>query len=150
MPKTVCPLTGSGRAWYGEGMFSTRIYYQDTDAGGVVYFGNYLRFLEKAWFEYLMSIGISLPEWQKDDIYIMVKEVSLDLVDKVKYAEIIRIEVTVKEVKNSSFILNYEILKDDKLVTRAETKIVCVDGRGKLKRMPGPFKERLLAGAGQT
>jgi len=36
-------------------MYKTRIYYQDTDAGGVVYFGNYLRFFERSWFEHLLS-----------------------------------------------------------------------------------------------
>jgi acyl-CoA thioester hydrolase len=130
-------------------MFTTRIYYQDTDAGGVVYFGNYLRFLEKAWFEYFMSIGISLPDWQEEDTFIMVKDVFLDLVDKVKYAEVIEITTSVQEVKNSSLILNFEIVRDGKPVTRAKTTMVCVDGRGKLKRMPTLFKEKLLAAAGQ-
>jgi acyl-CoA thioester hydrolase len=138
-------LTAAGIAWYERRMYSTMIYYQDTDAGGVVYFGNYLRFLEKSWFEYLMDIGISLPEWEKADTYVMVKTVFLDLIDKVRYGETIHVATSVKEVKNAYFILAYTISKEGRPTTKAETKMVCVDGTGKLKRMPDAFKERLIA-----
>jgi acyl-CoA thioester hydrolase len=128
-------------------MYETRVYYQDTDAGGVVYFANYLKFVEKSWFEYLMSIGISLPEWEKSDTYVMVKTVLLDLVEKVIYGDMIRVVTSVKEVKNSSFILAHTISKEGRPVTKVETRMVCVDRRGKLKRMPEPFRERLTGSA---
>ena len=126
-------------------MYSTRVYYQDTDAGGIVYYGNYLRFLEKSWFEYLMSIGISLPEWEEKGVYVMVKTVFMDLIDKVRYGDIIQVATTVKEVKNSYFLLVHTILKEERVATKAETKMVCVDRQGKPKRIPEPFKERLIS-----
>jgi acyl-CoA thioester hydrolase len=131
-------------------MYATRVYYQDTDAGGVVYFANYLKFVEKSWFEYLMSIGISLPEWEKSGTYVMVKTVLLDLVEKVRYGDMIRVVTSVKEVKNSSFILAHTILTEDRPVTKVETRMVCVDGRGKLKRMPESFKEILTNNTTRT
>ncbi len=124
-------------------MYTTRVYYQDTDAGGVVYFANYLKFVEKSWFEYLMSIGISLPEWEKSDTYMMVKNVLLDLVEKVMYGDVIQVATSVKEVKNSSFVLAHTISKEDRTVTKVETRMVCVDRRGKLKRMPEDFRQKL-------
>ena len=124
-------------------MYTTRVYYQDTDAGGVVYFANYLKFVEKSWFEYLMSIGISLPAWEKADTYMMVKNVLLDLVEKVMYGDVVQVVTSVKEVKNSSFVLAHTISKEDRTVTKVETRMVCVDRRGKLKRMPDDFKQRL-------
>lgn len=136
-------LTRPGIQWYEKQVYSTRIYYQDTDAGGVVYYGNYLRFLEKSWFEYLMSIGISMPEWEKSDTYVMVKTVFLDLIEKVQHGDIIRVVTSVTEVKNAYFILSHRILKEGKVTTKAETKMVCVDGKGKLQRMPALFRERL-------
>ena len=131
-------------------MYATRVYYQDTDAGGVVYFANYLKFVEKSWFEHLMSIGISLPEWEESDTYVMVKTVLLDLVEKVRYGDMIRVVTSVKEVKNSSFVLAHTISREDKPVTKIETRMVCVDGRGKLKRMPDPFKEMLAGSIAET
>lgn len=125
-------------------MFKTRIYYQDTDAGGVVYFANYLKFVEKSWFEFLSSIGIFLPEWEKKDTYLIVKTVHLDLIDKVRYGELITIKTSVKEVKSAYFILYHEIFRDEKITTKIETTMVCINSKGKAKRIPEDFKERLL------
>lgn len=125
-------------------MYKTRIYYQDTDAGGVVYFANYLKFTEKSWFEFLYSIGIHLPEWEKQDTYLIVRTVHLDLIDKVKYGDLITLKTSVKEVKNTYFILTHDIFRDERLTTKVETTMVCINGKGRPKRIPVDFKERLL------
>jgi len=125
-------------------MFETRIYYQDTDAGGVVYFANYLKFVEKSWFEFLLSIGIFLPEWERKDTYLIVRTVHLELIDKVRYGEFITVKTSIKEIKNAYFILDHEIYRDEKLTTKIETKMVCINSKGRPKRIPEDFKERLL------
>jgi tol-pal system-associated acyl-CoA thioesterase len=125
-------------------MYSDRIYYQDTDAGGVVYFANYLRFFERSWFQYLLSIGISLPDWEKTDTYVIVKTVSLDLIEKLKYGDTITVTSAVKEVGNAYFVLEHVVSKGNRPVTRGETKMVCLAGSGKPKRIPPEFKERLM------
>ncbi|HOJ70765.1 MAG TPA: thioesterase family protein [Syntrophorhabdaceae bacterium] len=125
-------------------MYKTRIYYQDTDAGGVVYFANYLKFAEKSWFEYLLSIGIDLMEWQSQDTYIIVKTVHLDLMEKILYGDTITVKTEVKEVKNAYFILEHTVLKDEKITTRIETTMVCISSQGRPKRIPDGFKDKLL------
>jgi acyl-CoA thioester hydrolase len=125
-------------------MYTSRIYYQDTDGGGVVYFANYLRFFEKSWFEYLLSLDISLPEWEKLDTYIMVKSASLDLQQKLRYGDTMTVVTSISGVKNASFILTHRVLNESIQVTEGETMMVCVDGRGKLKRLPEGFKEKLI------
>lgn len=125
-------------------MYATRIYYQDTDAGGVVYFANYLKLFEKSWVEYFFSIGISLPEWEKEGTYVLVKNAFLDLVEKLQYGDTIKIETTIHEIRNSYFILTHAVLKNGKTTAKGETKMVCVDKNGKPKRIPEDFKKRLL------
>jgi acyl-CoA thioester hydrolase len=125
-------------------VFTTRIYYQDTDAGGVVYFANYLRFFEKSWFEYLISIGISLPEWEKAGTYVLIKNAFLDLVEKLQYGDTIKVVTTIKEIRNAYFVLTHTVFKDGKTTTRGETKMFCVDKKGKPKRIPEEFKTNLL------
>jgi len=125
-------------------MYSTRIYYQDTDAGGVVYFANYLKFFEKSWFEYLLSIGISIPEWEKQDTYIIVRNVTMDLLEKLKYGDTIQVDTSVTEIKNSYFILSHTVFKEGKPTTKGETKMVCINMAGKPKRIPEDFKNKLL------
>jgi acyl-CoA thioester hydrolase len=126
-------------------MFRTRVYYQDTDAGGVVYFANYLKLFEKSWFEYLSSIGILLPEWEKAGTFVLVRKVLLDLLDKARYGDDLEAHTSVSDVKNAQFTLDHAILRDGKTITRGETLMVCVDAVGKPKRIPDDFKKRLRA-----
>jgi acyl-CoA thioester hydrolase len=125
-------------------MYTTRIYYQDTDGGGVVYFANYLRFFEKSWFEYLMTIGISLPAWEESGTYIMVKSAHLDLQEKLRYGTTVNVITSITVVKNASFTLAHRVIREGRLMTTGETMMVCVDIRGKLKRLPDEFKDKLL------
>lgn len=125
-------------------MYSTRIYYQDTDAGGVVYYANYLKFIEKSWFEYLMSIGISIPEWESMGTYMIVKNVSLDLMGPLRYGDTIIVKSEIVTVKNAYFMMSHTVIKDNKPTTRCETKMVCIDKEGRPKRMPENFRDKLL------
>jgi len=125
-------------------MFSTRIYYQDTDAGGVVYFANYLKFIEKSWFEYLMSIGISIPEWESTGTYLIIKNVSLELIEPLRYGDSITVLTDISLVKNAYFIMSHRVIKDKRPTARCETKMVCIDKYGKPKRMPEDFRNKLL------
>jgi acyl-CoA thioester hydrolase len=126
-------------------MYRTRIYYQDTDGGGVVYFGNYLRFFEKSWFEYLLNLGISLPDWEKTGTFLMVKSVRLNLKEKLHYGDEIEVRTSIAGTKNAQFSMHHEVLKEGRSVAEGETQMVCVDGSGKLKRLPPEFKKRLEA-----
>jgi acyl-CoA thioester hydrolase len=125
-------------------MYTTRIYYQDTDAGGVVYFANYLKFIEKSWFEYLMSIGISIPEWESAGVYMIIKNASLDLIEPLRYGDTITVKTDISLVKNAYFMMSHTVTKANKLIARSETKMVCIDKNGKPKRMPEDFRNRLI------
>jgi len=125
-------------------MFRTRVYYQDTDAGGVVYFANYLKLFEKSWFEYLASLGVLLPEWEKLGTFVLVRKVVLDLLDKSQYGDELEVHTSVSDMKNAQFTLLHAIRKNGKTITRGETLMVCVDAAGKPKRIPDDVKKRLL------
>ena len=129
-------------------MYRTMIYYQDTDAGGVVYFANYLKLFEKSWFEHLLSLGISLPEWEKAGTYVMVKGVQLDLKEKLRYGDEIEVETRITSVKNAQFSLSHAVLKDGRLIAEGGTLMVCVDGSGRPRRLPLEWKGRLAASPG--
>lgn len=58
---------------------------------GVVYFANYLKFFEKSWVEHLFSIGISLPEWEKSGTYVLIKNAFLDLFEKLRYGDTLKL-----------------------------------------------------------
>ncbi len=125
-------------------MYTTRIYYQDTDAGGVVYFANYLKFFEKSWFQHLLSIGISIPDWERDGTYVIVKTVFLDITEKLFYGDEIAVETSVSEVKNAYFVLDHKVSKNNKTTAKGRTTMVCIDANGKPKRIPKDFRAQLM------
>ena len=76
-------------------MWETRIYYGDTDAGGVIYYANYLKYFEKSWFEYLAARGLSLAQWEEKGIYFTIKRVEVEYVSQTQYGEIIQVQTEV-------------------------------------------------------
>jgi acyl-CoA thioester hydrolase len=125
-------------------MYRTRIYYQDTDAGGVVYFANYLKLFEKSWFTFLDAMGNSLPEWEKQGVYVMVRNATLDLIESLRYSDDIEVHSSVSAVKHAQFTLLHEVSKDGRVTTKGSTLMVCVNATGKPRRLPEEFKRRLL------
>lgn len=91
-----------------------------------------------------MSIGISIPEWESTGTYMIIKNVSLDLIEPLRYGDTITVKSDISLVKNAYFMLSHLVIKDNKPVARCETKMVCVDKKGKPKRMPEDFRNRLI------
>jgi len=126
-------------------MFETRIYYGDTDAGGVIYYANYLRYFEKSWYEYLLSRGLALTDWEEQGIYFIIKRVEVDYISPARHGEIIQVQTEVAEVTRASFTFHHRvIIKDtDRLLCEGANQMVCITAEGKLRRFPPGFLERL-------
>jgi acyl-CoA thioester hydrolase len=91
-----------------------------------------------------MSIGISIPEWESTGTYLIVKNVSLNLIEPLKYGDTITVKTDISLVKNAHFLMSHTVMKGNKPTTRCETKMVCIDKNGKPKRMPEDLRNRLL------
>lgn len=128
-------------------MFETRIYYGDTDAGGVIYYANYLRYFEKSWYEYLATRGLALTDWEKQGIFFIIKRVEVDYISSARYGEIIQVQTEVSEVTRASFTFHHRVMvKDtDRLICEGKNQMVCITAEGKLRRFPPGFLERLQA-----
>jgi acyl-CoA thioester hydrolase len=126
-------------------MWETRIYYGDTDAGGVVYYANYLQYFEKSWFEYLAARGLSPAEWQERGIYFIIKRVEVEYCSAARYGEIIQVQTEVSEKTRASFTFQHRVtLKDTgRLLAEGKNQMVCITKEGKLRRLPEEFLQRL-------
>ncbi|MCG2725343.1 MAG: acyl-CoA thioesterase [Elusimicrobia bacterium] len=118
-----------------------RIHYHDTDCGGVVYYGNYLKFLEEARTEYLESKGMSLKELMDEGVWFVVRRQEIEYRAPARYGDILDINTWVKEFSDVRIQFGYEIKnQDDLLLTKAITDMVCVGKDLKLKEMPAKLK----------
>ena len=122
-----------------------KIYYEDTDAGGVVYYSNYLNFLERARTEMLESIGLSNKKLLEDHkTLIIVKSCNIEYVSPAKLEDKIQIYSSIESFKKASFVIIQNIKKDDNLIVQAKLKLVTVNEEGKPIKIPSVLEKKLL------
>ena len=115
-----------------------KVYYEDTDSGGVVYYANYLKFLERARTEALYSIGYSNKKVKKNfNSLIIVKSCNIEYKKSAYLEDELTIRSFVKSVTKTSFSMNQMITRGDDKIVDAQIQLVFVDIKGKPKKIPG-------------
>ncbi|HET6421849.1 MAG TPA: YbgC/FadM family acyl-CoA thioesterase [Geobacteraceae bacterium] len=115
-----------------------RVYYEDTDAGGVVYHSNYLKYFERGRTEFFRDRGISVSELARDGYIFPVVHVELDYRAPALHDDLLSVETEVLEVGKSSFTLGQQVLRvvDGKVLADGRVKLACVGPGMKVKRLP--------------
>lgn len=123
----------------------TRIYYEDTDCGGVVYYANYLRYFERARTQFFLDRNMSLAEYQKKGVVFTVVSATVNYKSPAFYGDVLECNVIIEGVKGSSFTIHYTLRrdKDDVLIATGTTRMACVSKEMKPIRMPGEIHEAL-------
>ena len=114
-----------------------KVYYEDTDSGGVVYYANYLKFLERARTEALFSIGYSNNKIQQDfNSLIIVKSCNIEYKKSAYLEDELTIRSFVKSITRTSFFMNQIITRNNEVVVEAQIHLVFVNKDGKPKKIP--------------
>ena len=109
-----------------------KVYYEDTDSGGVVYYANYLKFLERARTEALFSIGYSNKKIKNDfGSLIIVKACNIEYKKSAHLEDELTVRSFVKSITKTSFFMNQIITKDDDVIVEAQVHLVFVNIDGK-------------------
>ena len=117
--------------------YKTKVYYEDTDAGGVVYYANYLNFLERARTEAITSIGLSNKKIKKNfDAFIIVKACNIQYKLSAYLEDELLITSFIKSVTKTSFIMNQIITKNENIIVEAKIHLVFVNEKGKPVKVP--------------
>ena len=121
-----------------------KVYYEDTDAGGVVYYANYLKYIERARTEALSKIGLSNTQIKnKFGALIIVKSCNIEYKKPAKLEDKINIISEVISFTKTSFTMKQCILRNNELITEANVHIVIVDKNGKPSKIPEELKQKL-------
>ena len=124
--------------------FKIKIYYEDTDSGGVVYYANYLKFLERARTEMISSIGLSNRKLLEDyKILIIVKSCKIEYKKPLILEDLIVVKSKIKSMSKSSFVMKQLIEKDGVLASEAEVVLVTVNLTGKPVKIPEALIKKL-------
>ena len=114
-----------------------KVYYEDTDAGGIVYYANYLKYLERARTEALSSIGLSnLQIRDKFGAFIIVKSCNIDYKKPGYLEDELSIRSFVKSITKTSFFMNQIITRGENIITEAKIRLVFVNEKGKPIKIP--------------
>ena len=116
---------------------SVKVYYEDTDAGGVVYYANYLKYLERARTEALAKIGLSnLQIKEKFGALIIVKSCNIEYKKSAHLEDQLSIRSYVKSVTKTSFFMNQFITNDETPIVEAQVHLVFINEKGKPIKVP--------------
>jgi acyl-CoA thioester hydrolase len=115
-----------------------RIYYEDTDSGGVVYYANYLKFCERARTEFFRERGVDVAAYDARGIIFVVAHVDISYRAPARYNDLLEIETGLQACSRTSFIFSHRILRQEtgQLLVEAELKLVCVNEKGKPRGLP--------------
>ena len=115
-----------------------KVYYEDTDAGGIVYYANYLKFLERARTEALVTLGFNNKKIKEDfGSLIIVKSCNIEYKRPAHLEDELNIRSFIKSITKTSFFMNQFISRGEDIIVEAKVHLVFVNNKGKPMRIPG-------------
>jgi acyl-CoA thioester hydrolase len=129
----------------GPSRFPVRVYYEDTDSGGVVYYANYLRFLERARTELLRGLGFEQALLARDaGIAFAVRSLQVEYVKPARLDDLIEVATTIGELGRAQVVFLQRIEREGELLVDATVRVACLDlANGKAAAMPKNIHEKL-------
>ena len=117
--------------------YKFKIYYEDTDSGGIVYYANYLKYLERARSEAIYSLGLTNTNLQKDhDTLIIVKSCNIEYKKPAKFEDELEIISSILSKTRTSFTMLQIIKKNEEIISEATVQIVTVNKEGNPIKIP--------------
>lgn len=130
-----------------EFVWPVRVYYEDTDSGGVVYYANYLKFMERARSEWLRSLGIEQDVLRdREKIIFAVRAVSVDFWRPARFNELLQVSVNMTDCGGASITFEQQVRRDDTVLCGGTVRVACLDsGAMKPRRIPKFLLEEFVA-----
>ena len=125
-----------------------KIYYEDTDCGGVVYYANYFKYFERARTEYLESHGLSVPDLHRQGIVFVVTETHASFKSPARYGDILVIDTIISATRKSVLTFSHIVReqRSQRIIVEGAASLAMTNGQGKVKRIPLEFLEALGVG----
>jgi acyl-CoA thioester hydrolase len=121
-----------------------RVYYEDTDMAGIVYYANYLRYIERARSDWVRDMGIEQLAMKEAGVVFAVRRVEADYIMPARFDDILEVRTTLDSLSAAKMVMAQEVWRGEDLIFTAKVLIVCIGAGGKPVRLPAEC--RLLAG----
>ena len=108
--------------------WSVRVYFEDTDSGGIVYYASYLKFMERARTEWLRGRGIDVEGLaRKDRVLFVVRSLKLDYLQPARLSDTLRVSVVLERARRASLELWQEVIREDQPLCAGHLRLACLD-----------------------
>ena len=116
--------------------FPLRVYYEDTDLAGIVYYANYLRFIERARTEWLREIGLDQIALKAAGTVFAVRRIEADYITPARFDDMLDVQTDVAARTPARIVLRQQVLRDGRLLFDAQVTIVAIGAGGRPQRLP--------------
>jgi len=117
-----------------------RVYYEDTDMAGIVYYANYLRYIERARSDWVREIGIDQLEMKAAGVVFAVRRVEADYIAPAVFDDLLEIRTWATSIGPARMVMTQEVWRADTLLFQAAVTIVCINAGGKPCRLPAKLR----------
>ena len=121
--------------------FPIRVYYEDTDMAGIVYYANYLKYIERARSDWVKSLGIDQNSMREQDgVVFAVRRVEADYHAPARFDDALQVETRVQTVTGARLVMQQEVTRNGDLLFGATVTIVCINDTGQPARLPANIR----------
>jgi len=120
-----------------------RVYYEDTDMAGIVYYANYLRYIERARSDWVRDAGIDQLAMKAAGVVFAVRRVEADYITPARFDDVLEVRTTLESLSAAKMVMGQQVWRGETEIFRASVLIVCIGPSGKPVRLPAEC--RLLA-----
>ncbi len=120
--------------------FPIRVYYEDTDLAGIVYYANYLKFIERARSEWVRELGIDQVQMKTDGLVFAVRRVEADYLAPARYDDELIVETTMEPGSGVRMVVKQDVLRGKEVLFSAIVTIICMTVEGSVARLPAAIR----------
>lgn len=120
--------------------FDVRVYYEDTDMGGIVYHANYLRYIERARSDWVRQLGIDQNAMRRDGVVFVVRRLVCDYRATAVFEDDLTVFTRATDVSGVRLVMDQEVRRGDEIVFAAEVTAVCMGLNGRPVRLPAEIR----------
>ena len=123
--------------------FPIRVYYEDTDLAGIVYYANYLKFIERARSEWLRELGVDQLRLKAGGLVFAVRHLEADYLSPARFDNLLAVETGLNTLGSARIVMDQRVLRGERVLFAARVTVVCVAENGRPARIPADVAARV-------
>ncbi len=123
--------------------FPIRVYYEDTDLAGIVYYANYLKFIERARSEWLRELGVDQLRLKAGGLVFAVRHLEADYLSPARFDDLLAVETGLNTLGSARIVMDQRVLRGERVLFAARVTVVCVAENGRPARIPADVAARV-------